>query len=41
MIMALCDRITVLNYGRKLVEGEPQQVRQDEAVIAAYIGKRH
>jgi ABC-type branched-subunit amino acid transport system ATPase component len=41
MIMGLCDRITVLNYGRKLVEGEPQQVRKDEAVIAAYIGKRH
>lgn len=38
LIMGLCDRVAVLNYGRKISEGIPEQVRRDPAVIAAYLG---
>jgi len=39
LVMNLCDRIQVLNYGRTIAEGDPAAVRSDEAVIAAYIGR--
>ncbi|MGP0090939.1 MAG: ABC transporter ATP-binding protein [Xanthobacteraceae bacterium] len=37
-VMSLSDRIVVLNFGRKLAEGSPQQVANDPAVISAYLG---
>ncbi|HVX92333.1 MAG TPA: ABC transporter ATP-binding protein [Xanthobacteraceae bacterium] len=37
-IMSLSDRIVVINLGRKLAEGSPQQVVNDPLVIAAYLG---
>ena len=37
-VMRICDRIVVLDGGRKLIEGTPDQVRQDPHVIAAYLG---
>ena len=37
-IMDVCDRILVLNFGRVLTEGPPAQVRNDRAVIDAYLG---
>jgi branched-chain amino acid transport system ATP-binding protein len=37
-IMAVCDRIVVLNYGEKLAEGQPEEIRNHPAVIEAYLG---
>ena len=39
-VMAVCDRITVLNFGQKLAEGKPEEIQNNEAVITAYLGKQ-
>jgi branched-chain amino acid transport system ATP-binding protein len=38
-VTRLADRITVLESGRVISEGRPEEVRRDERVIAAYLGR--
>jgi branched-chain amino acid transport system ATP-binding protein len=38
MVMRTCDKVVVLNFGRKLAEGTPRQIAADPAVIEAYLG---
>lgn len=41
VVMSICDRITVLNFGRRIASGRPEDIRANPEVISAYLGENH
>ncbi|MDX2078971.1 MAG: ABC transporter ATP-binding protein [bacterium] len=41
LVMDISDRIVALDFGMKIAEGTPEQIRNDDAVIKAYLGQEH
>ena len=40
VVMKLSDQITVISFGRKIAEGTPEEIKNNDDVISAYLGAR-
>lgn len=40
-VMSVCDGLTVLNSGAVIAKGTPEEIQNNDEVIAVYLGKRH
>src|SRR5206468_11879124 len=38
LVLSICDEVVVLDFGQVIARGTPQEIRNDEAVVAAYLG---
>jgi ABC-type branched-subunit amino acid transport system ATPase component len=38
LVLSICDRIVVLEFGTVIADGPPESIRRDERVVAAYLG---